>query len=315
MAQNAPFPIDLGGVFPNEAHLPVLVARSQATSALAFLLLDTGYSKACALETSDGIAQFAAGNQDAVVSCGPTTALQPFPNALTYGVLPASANVQLSQVQMARGMSLAVRQDYLDGVSASYLLGARQPANNPQYPNRLVAFWSLAGPRTTITSSQQQQKAISDRLGHPLTLYTAPVTLLPAGDPGIPVVAQNELRIGVILINHVPIVPAQLPDGSPVNAVWDTGASYTVVHRDIAQAYNLNYKTGARIVLPELRLYRAQPPVTLRNLPAIVDNDYDSIVLGSTVPDRFRTVVLDFGTGVVEQMGAVYVQGNIRLLP
>jgi hypothetical protein len=64
----------------------------------------------------------------------------------------------------------------------------------------------------------------------------------------------------------------------------------------------------------------------LLNVPVVVDNSFppsDDIILGSMVLDHFRTVVLNFGTGVDEEdpemrrKGYISsgVSGVIRLIP
>ena len=159
-----------------------------------------------------------------------------------------------------------------------------------------------------------------------MTFYTTPITQLSPGDPGIPAQAGNEIALNVVLVDLIPRAVAQRPGGESFSCVLDTGASYSVVKRDVAKAYNLNYETDAQIVLPQLDFPHAQPPLRLLNVPAVVDNSFppsDDIILGGIVLDHFRTVVLNFGTDVGEEDPEMKrkgytipgVSGVIRLIP
>src|SRR5205807_2521330 len=99
---------------------------------------------------------------------------------------------------------------------------------------------------------------------------------------------------------NVPKVRTRLPNGSEVQCVFDTGASYNIVIPRIAREYNLSAEDDAIIVLPQLDILGCNPPLSLRNVRVKVDQDFtytgDQIILGSPVFDHFATVVLDLGT-------------------
>lgn len=316
MLHPAPVAIDLQGHTPHVLHQPVVIAQAQPSTRVAYWLLDTGYSKAGTFVAAQGRDQFTANAPDATARLGPTTAVQPFPTVVTYGI----SDVVVDPNHLARAMQLGVTRDYFDGVSAAYLLGPANLGNVPPYPNRLVAFWTLPGAQhSTITATQEQLQDLQQTLGVAVTFYTTPVSLVPPGHMSIPAVVANEVSLPTFLIDHIPHVAVTLVspphNNANITAVWDTGASYTVVNRDVADFYGLNKATGSRIVLPQLLFPTAQPPLTLQNVPAVVDNDYDMIVIGSTVADHFSTNVLDFGTGI-QQLGPITaVQGTIRLIP
>jgi hypothetical protein len=308
--------INLAGLIPNQIHSPTLFAQSQTTHQNVFLLLDTGYSGECAFEISEKAIQFRGPANDAPLILGSITAVNPVPQVITYGEF--LGNVNTIPGNLARSMQLMVKKAHVDGITAAYLLGplVDNPVN--PYPNRLIAFWNTHGmPQCTINMfppGADGQALMQDIYGHPVTFYATPISLLPPGSAGIPAVAVNEIQIPIFLDNHIPVSSALSPHGVSFKCVWDTGASFNVIRREVAQAFNLNYETGSHVIIPQLDFLQANPTFSLLNVPAIVDNDYDQIVLGSNVLDHFTTVVLDFGTGLV-QNPFPGVQANIRLLP
>jgi hypothetical protein len=310
--------IDLAGQYPNRIHSPALFAQSQATQQNVYLLLDTGHSKECSFETEAQATRFKGDAHDSAVTIGPITAVNPLPGAISYGEF--LGDVHLVQGNLARGMQLSVTIAHVNGITAAYLLGPLQAGAIP-YPNRLITFWRTQGmPQCPVNLFPPGPQGANGRahiegiFGHPVTFYATPISMLAPAHAGIPAVAVNEIRVPMYLINHIPFSSARTPRGNPFMCVWDTGATYNIVNREVAKEYGLAYEAGSRIILPQLDFLQANPPVSFLNVPAVVDNDFDQIVLGSIVLDHFTTIVLDFGSGVAQQP-MPYVQGSLRLLP
>src|SRR5207244_2965213 len=109
--------------------------------------------------------------------------------------------------------------------------------------------------------TNDQIAEMSRVLGHSFDSYTVPISLKPPNSQEIPD-SPNAINVPVTLSGNVPKVRIRLPNGSEVQCVFDTGASYNIVIPRIAREYNLSAEDGAIIVLPQLDILGCNPPLS-----------------------------------------------------
>lgn len=317
-------PIDLQGAYLDELHHPTLLAQSNIDQQHVFpLLFDTGLrGTSCMFDRE---------HQNQHTQFTGVSPLAPHP---TINVRLASVSgVQSVEIGMplalpnpapafARAASLVVMsRGHACAISHQYLLAA-QP--------RLVAFWSTAPavPHTPIDVPPDEYAALQGIFRQPaLEVYAVPISLVDSTNAvavaTVPPQVPNEVALNVDIRPSGLYTNAQVSrlGGQPIDLTSlnvDTGASYTVIHASVADALGLfpnnvrlREKDDAEVIIPRLDFPNAALPVlSLLNMPAVVTigNGEDQLVLGSSLFDRFTTVVFDLGNPGPQN-------GVIRLLP
>lgn len=300
--------IDLQGVYPNTLHDPIVLTQSHIDPNNVYpLLFDTGLtdSSICMFDRDHRAqhTQFTGGNANVTISLAAVGGVNPVVPGMPQAIgAPAPA--------FARAVALPVKRDgHACAISHQYLLTG---------PSRLVAWWSIAPAvqRTPVTLPAPELTFLRQLFGQPaLQVYAVPISF---ADPtnavaaaAIPAPAPNEVALSVD-IRHKGIytqfhVTAGGQVSPPIDANVDSGASYTVVHENVARFLGLATTEDANVVIPQIDFPNSNPALSLLNVPAVVTRDlsFDMLTIGSSLLDLFSQVVFDLDPA----------NNRIRLLP